>query len=157
PHTRASIHAHPHFGERLDLDKIRVALPKRVHEQELDLHYRRSDRQIVADHDNAYPSSPTLASIIDTILAHRGVAPTVHNDGRPFMLVLEPKQPKNDEEGTVQQLLDGTFAVLQRYAQHFSTAVRRFGPPRGITVVVTGDLVQTFYQQYTNPRVGGRS
>ena len=148
PHTRVSIHAHPHSGERLNLDKIRSALSKRVHEQELDLHYRRSDGQIVADHDNAFSSSPTLTSIIDAILAHRGTASTVQNDGRQFMLVLEPKQPENDEEGNVQQLLEGTFTVLQRYAPYFSTAVGRFGAPRGITVVITGSLAQTFYQQY---------
>jgi hypothetical protein len=47
-------------------------------------------------------------------------------------------------EGNTQQLLEGTFMALQRYAQYFSTAVGRFGAPRGITVVITGSLAQTF-------------
>src|SRR5690349_18496592 len=148
PHTRVSLHAHPHSGERLDLDKIRTALAKGVHEQELDLHYRRSDGRIVADHDNAFPSSPTLTSVIDTILTYRGPAATVQNDGRQFMVVLEPKQPENDEEGNAQQLLEGTFTVLQGYAQYLSTDAGRFGAARGITAVITGSLAQTFYRQY---------
>lgn len=146
PHPRLVVHYHPVSREQLTLAHIDFALARQVHEVELDLHYRESDGQIVANHDSATEVSPTLDQVIRLVLEKQQGAATVHHDGLQFFLVLEPKAHE-------QRLFAGIIHVLERYTAAFSTAVHLGDEARGITVVITGDFPREFYADFPHERI----
>lgn len=133
PHPRLVVHFHPDpdDGGAFTADQVARALKLDVHAIELDLRFRSDDGAVACDHNQARPTSPTLAEIFDLVLVRKGAAATVNDDGRQFFLVLEPKESRTD-------LFEGLFATLRRYESVLSTAVRQGDPPRAITVVLTG-------------------
>jgi len=129
PHPEVVEHYHPRAGQSLQLRDIRYALEQGCHGIELDLHLR--DGEVVCNHDGPEMASPRLEDALRLIVRYMDRSPTVQRDGRQFFLVIEPKT--NDPA-----LFDATARVLERYADHFSTAAGPEDGPRGITVVVTG-------------------
>jgi hypothetical protein len=142
PHPRVIVHYHPMAGEQFTLDHVQFALGRAVHAIELDLHYRE-DGQVVANHDSATAESPTLGQVVQRIIQQAQGDTTVHHDHRQFMLVLDLKA--NDV-----RLFCGIVQILSSYAPYLSTAVSQGDPPRGLTVVITGDYVQQFYAQFSS-------
>lgn len=142
PHPRVIIHYHPAAGEQLTLDHVQFALLHELHAIELDLHYRE-DGQIVANHDGPTAASPTLDQAIQRIVKHANGDTTVHHDQRQFFLVLEPKEKDA-------RLFNAIVQILGEYTAYLSTAVRGGDPPRGMTVVITGDYVQQFAAHFAS-------
>ncbi len=140
PHPKVIVHWHPTTSQ-FTLDDLQHALGKHVHAAELDVHYRPSDGQVICNHDSATPVSPTLDEAIKLILRAKGQSPTVNHDGLQFFLVIEPKE-------NLPVLFDGIANVLSRYVRYLSTAVVKGGPPRGITIVITGGYPREFYAHF---------
>jgi hypothetical protein len=139
PHPRVNVQAHlDGIERRLTLDDVRQALQLGVHQVELDLQFRESDQEVVVDHDDPYPESPTLPSVLDTILGYRGGASTVQHDARQFTIVLEPKSPRTYER---------LFNIMGHYESELSTSADPSTGPRGITFIITGPTTQ-FYAAY---------
>jgi hypothetical protein len=140
PHPRLVVHFHPDpdDGGPFTAGQVQHALDLGVHAVELDLRFRAEDGAVACDHNQVRARSPTLAQIIDLVLAHKGAAATVNDDGRQFFLVLEPKEASVD-------LFEGLFATLRRYRAVLSTAVDEGDPPRGMTVVLTGSFRRRCY------------
>jgi hypothetical protein len=131
-HAPIVLHYHPVSGVQFTLEQVHTALAQEVHAIELDLHYRGSDGQVVVNHDGATPASPTLAQVIDLVVAKKAGFATVHDDGYQFFLVLDVKQDSS-------LLFEGIVEVLGGYAAHLSTAVAPGDAPRAITAVLTGE------------------
>jgi len=146
PHPRVIVHYHPVGGEQFALAHVQFALVHKVHAIELDLHYRESDGQIVVNHDSATAVSPTLEQVIQLILYHANGETTVHHDDLQFFLVLEPKENE-------QRLFEGIIQVLKKYTSYLSTAVNQGDPPRGITVVITGDFPLNVYASFDHNEI----
>lgn len=140
PHPRLAVHFHP-TTEQFKLADLQYALNHKVHAAELDLHLRDSDGQVVCNHNEATPVSPTLTSAINLIISKKGLSSTVNGDGRQFFLVLEPKENSG-------KLFDEILRVLNHYKSYLSTSATKLAKPRGITVVITGSFVREFYAYF---------
>jgi dienelactone hydrolase len=143
PHPRFIMNFDPNpDDEPYGLDVLQGALNQSGHRvSAIELHalYRSADRTVIWAHDQDYESGALpLSDAIDYILQFKGTSPTVYNDHRQFFLVVTPhsKDPR---------LPDGIYQLLGQYAQHLSTAVNSDQPPRGITVIISGES-QTFYE-----------
>ena len=161
PHARVSIHYHPHgTNDQQDptLASITKALIKGVHEIELDLRYRPKDQQVVANHGGLRDDSPTLQQILDrTIDFQRREGrnrATIQGDNRQFILVLEPKDKAHKDCSFAGLFKDclfvGLFNFLKANESLLSTSVGPHDGPRGLTVVITGDLRDEFYKEFAS-------
>ncbi|MFL6333104.1 MAG: hypothetical protein ACJ754_07145 [Pyrinomonadaceae bacterium] len=139
PHPAFIVHYHPDSGQ-FHLGYVQEALDKQVSAIELDLRYRSSDKQVVCNHDTASAQSPTLIEVIDLVLGVKGTSQTLYDTGYQFFLVLEPKQDSD-------VLLDDVRKILEEYAGNWSTSASPGSGPRGITVVITGDYKDKFYER----------
>jgi hypothetical protein len=132
PHPRLVVQFHPRADTPFELAHIDRALSAGVHGIELDLRLRPADQAVVCSHSaRGLEDRPTLTASIDRILHYRGDAGTVQKDGLQFFLVLDIKESSAVLYGRIVEL-------LHRYAQSWSTSSGLDGPPRGITVVVSG-------------------
>jgi len=133
PHPPLVVQLHPSADEPFTLGDIDSALEGGVNAIELDLRFRPEDRAVVCGHSRRGLSGrPTLAESIQRVLRFMGDSPTVQRDGRQFFLVLDFK------ERSV-ALYDGVIATLRRSADRWSTSAPPAGPPRGITVIASGE------------------
>jgi len=132
PHAPLVVQLHPSADEPFRLEDIDEALREGVNGIELDLRYRAGDGAVVCGHSKrGLADRPTLAQSIERVLRFMGDSPSVQRDGRQFFLVLDFKERSAG-------LYDGSIATLRRYAARWSTSAAPAGPPRGITVVASG-------------------
>jgi hypothetical protein len=131
---------HPRADAPFGLSDIDRALSAGVHGIELDLRLRPADQAVVCSHSaRGLESRPTLAASIDRILSHRADSGSVQGDGLQFFLVLDIKEHSAP-------LYRGIVETLRQYADSWSTAAASpHGPPRGITVVLSGSALGFAY------------
>jgi len=133
PHPPLVVSFHPSANEPFTLEDIDRALQEGASGIELDLRFRPEDRTVVCGHsERSLSDHPTLHESIRRVLRFMGDSPSVHRDGRQFFLILDLKERSAP-------LYDGVIAELRRDAAHLSTSAPFTGPPRGITVIASGE------------------
>jgi dienelactone hydrolase len=147
PHPRFIVNFDPNpDDEPYGLDVLREALDHKATAIELHALYRSADDTVVWAHDTDHKSdSLPLRYAIDHILQYKGSSPTVYNDHRQFFLMVTPHEVDA-------HLFDGIYNLLGRYTPHLSTAVNSDEPPRGITVILSGQS-QDFYERRSGTSV----
>ena len=135
PHPEISILYNPKEGNQCDLDHVWDALTRGA--DAIEIHcLRRWDGAVVFEHDrgDVNRESVTLDDVLRLVICLKGGSPTVYNDNRQFFLMVEPKERDDD-------LCDGIHQTLRHpeFAPHLSTVVDSGGPPRGITIVISGE------------------
>jgi hypothetical protein len=140
PHPRFIVTFDPNpDDEPYSLDVLQEALDNHATAIELHAQYRSADHTVIWEHDTSHKSgSLPLRDAIDYILQHMGESSTVYNDHRQFFLMVTP-------HSSDPRLFNGIFDLLGQYTQHLSTAVNSDEPPRGITVILSGNSAQ-FYE-----------
>jgi hypothetical protein len=132
PHPGLIVQLHPRADAPFALSDIDRALAAGVHGIELDLRLRAADGAVVCSHSRQMlEGRPTLAESIERILEHRSGSGSVLGDGLQFFIVLDAKEHSP-------RLYRGIVEALRRHSDSWSTAATPGGPPRGITVVVSG-------------------
>ena len=132
PHPRLIVQLHPRADAPFTLSDIDRALAAGVHGIELDLRLRAADGAVVCSHSRRWiEGGPTLAQSIERILEHRRGPGGVLGDGLQFFIVLDVKEQSPF-------VYRGIVETLRRHADSWSTNASPGGPPRGITVVVSG-------------------
>jgi len=133
PHPPLVVQLHPSADQPFTLEDIDRALREGANAIELDLRFRPGDQTVVCGHSRRGLSDhPTLAQSIRRVLWFMGDSPSVQRDGLQFFLVLDFKERSA-------ALYDGVITELRQHATHWSTSAGPNGPPRGITVVASGD------------------
>ena len=132
PHPRLIVQLHPRADAPFTLNDIDRALAAGVHGVELDLRLRPADGAVVCSHSpHGLKSRPTMDESIERILERRGASGSVLGDGLQFFIVLDVKEQSP-------LLYRGIVETLRRHADSWSTGATPGGPPRGITIVVSG-------------------
>jgi len=133
PHPAIVVSFHPSANEPFTLADIDRALQEGASGIELDLRFRPEDQAVACGHSaRGLRGHPTLHDSIERVLRFMGDSPSVHRDGRQFFLILDLKERSVP-------LYDGVIAELRRYAARWSTSAPSTGPPRGLTVIASGE------------------